>query len=188
MAEAQIDAAAKRRTKPAAERRKDVLDAALKLFRERGYNETTVQDIAEAAGVAIGTVYIHYSSKEHVLAALHERFHTAMAEELAEAGADILERQARGETIDLGESVGRLLDLTAAYMTTHREACEVVMKYLPGPEVTRGEKVFIEFLTRLLEEAIREGVAHASDPEMFARLMSAAIGFTTASCSAYSTQ
>lgn len=176
---------ARRRTKPAAERRREILDAALGLFRDKGFTETTVQDIADAAGVAIGTVYIHYPSKERILGALHESFHLALAETMAEAAGEILESQARGQAVDLAAATRRMLDLTATFMTAHRDECEVVMKYLPGPDVLRAEKVLVEFLTRTLEVGAAQGIVETPDPEMTARLMSAAIGFTIGSAVAY---
>src|SRR5262252_5149287 len=48
-----------------------ILEAARKVFANRGFHEATVEDIAEAAGVAKGTVYLYYASKRDVyLAAL----------------------------------------------------------------------------------------------------------------------
>lgn len=58
---------------PAAER---LLDAAMRLFAERGYDRTTVGDIQEAAGLTFGSgaLYKHFPTKEAVLAAGVDRF------------------------------------------------------------------------------------------------------------------
>ncbi|MGH7860068.1 MAG: helix-turn-helix domain-containing protein, partial [Candidatus Binatia bacterium] len=48
--------------------RRQILDAALRLFAERGYGGTSIRDIARAAGVQSASLYSHYPSKEHVLA------------------------------------------------------------------------------------------------------------------------
>jgi AcrR family transcriptional regulator len=55
--------------RPADERRRAVLTAALKLFAERGYGAVTMDDIAHAAGLTKGGVYFHFPSKEAVLLA-----------------------------------------------------------------------------------------------------------------------
>ncbi len=68
------------RTKPAAERRKDLLDAGLALFTEHGIARTTVSEIAQRAGVAQGTFYLHFSSKDALLFALQDRFEERIVE------------------------------------------------------------------------------------------------------------
>lgn len=55
---------------------KKILDAALKLFIEKGYEETTVLDIIEnMGGMTRGAFYHHFKSKEEVLYALRDRFY-----------------------------------------------------------------------------------------------------------------
>ena len=62
------------RTKPPAERRVELMDAALRLFLKQGVAPTTIEQITAGASVAKGTFYLHFSSKDDVLAALRERF------------------------------------------------------------------------------------------------------------------
>ena len=52
--------------------RRDVLAAAETLFRERGYTRTSMHDLADAAGVAVQSIYNAFGSKRGVLAALAE--------------------------------------------------------------------------------------------------------------------
>lgn len=51
------------------ERRTEILDAAEKLFAEKGYAKTTVNDIISSIGIAKGTFYYYFKSKEDVLKA-----------------------------------------------------------------------------------------------------------------------
>jgi len=62
------------RTKPPEQRRTELMDAALEIFLEKGVGPTTIEQITAGAGVAKGTFYLHFSSKEDVLGALRERF------------------------------------------------------------------------------------------------------------------
>jgi len=55
------------------ERRREILDAAERLFRERPEGLANMDELAEQAGVAKGTLYLYFPSKEEVLIALHER-------------------------------------------------------------------------------------------------------------------
>jgi len=50
------------------ETRLRILDAAARLFREKGYSATTQRDIAGACGMKVGSLYYHFASKDEVLA------------------------------------------------------------------------------------------------------------------------
>ena len=66
-----------------------ILETALKMFRERGYEATTMRAIAENAGVSLGNAYYYFQSKEELIQAFYHRTHD---EHLA-ASAEVLERQ-----------------------------------------------------------------------------------------------
>jgi AcrR family transcriptional regulator len=65
---------ARPRTKPAQQRRDELMSAALDLFVGQGVAATTIEQITTGADVAKGTFYLHFSSKEDLLAALRQRF------------------------------------------------------------------------------------------------------------------
>ena len=69
-------------------RRKELLDVADRLFRSKGYAMSTVEDIVRETGVAKGTFYHYFRSKEEVLAALATRMVETMAEELRRIAAE----------------------------------------------------------------------------------------------------
>jgi AcrR family transcriptional regulator len=50
-----------------------ILDAALALFRKRGFDRTTMRDVADAAGLALGAAYYYFPSKEALLLAYYAR-------------------------------------------------------------------------------------------------------------------
>ena len=52
--------------------RQQILDAALRLFSERGFSRTTVRDIARAANITDAAIYYHFESKQELLEALVE--------------------------------------------------------------------------------------------------------------------
>ena len=52
-----------------------ILETALRMFRERGYDETTMRAIAEKAGVSFGNAYYYFSSKEYLIQAFYQRMH-----------------------------------------------------------------------------------------------------------------
>ncbi|MEH7250760.1 TetR/AcrR family transcriptional regulator [Neobacillus niacini] len=56
------------------DRKVEILDAALTLFVKKGFHRTSIQDIADAAGITKGGLYHYLKSKEEILFSLHERF------------------------------------------------------------------------------------------------------------------
>ncbi|MDD2217452.1 MAG: TetR/AcrR family transcriptional regulator [Eubacteriales bacterium] len=61
-------------TKEYDERKNEILDAAEKMFRQKGYDKCTVQDILKEVGIARGTFYYYFESKEEVLVATVSRY------------------------------------------------------------------------------------------------------------------
>jgi AcrR family transcriptional regulator len=53
--------------------RSAIIDAALKLFREKGYDATTMRAIAAEARVSVGNAYYYFDSKEHLIQAFYDR-------------------------------------------------------------------------------------------------------------------
>ena len=79
------DAPARRLT--ADQRRRQLFEVALQLFAERGYRATTMDDIAEAAGVTKPLLYQHFSSKRALYLLLTESMAQQMLEAIADATA-----------------------------------------------------------------------------------------------------
>ena len=83
MAIARLDTGA---TAKGGQTRARILEAALFLFKEVGYEQTTMRAVAREAAVALGNTYYYFESKEHLLLAFYERIH----EEHLAACRDIL--------------------------------------------------------------------------------------------------
>src|SRR3954469_2946 len=77
------------------DKRGRILDAAIRVFAERGFHSATVAEIARAAGVADGTIYLYFKGKDDLLLRL---FDEKMTELLAEVKAAVAqERTAPGQ-------------------------------------------------------------------------------------------
>ena len=59
-----------------------IMDAAIELFADRGFARTSLEEIAEAAGVTRGAVYWHFKNKFDLISAIHEDMHTELMSEL----------------------------------------------------------------------------------------------------------
>ena len=70
----------------AASTRERILDVALDLFSDQGYDATSLREIAERLGVTKAALYYHFASKEDILMALHMRLHDFGKEAMAQMG------------------------------------------------------------------------------------------------------
>lgn len=72
------------RPKAQVNRREDILKIAQKLFRENGYEKTTVDDIARHAGISKGSVYLEFKTKEDVFYYILENYLTLQFDKFSE--------------------------------------------------------------------------------------------------------
>ncbi|SPF54902.1 Transcriptional regulator, TetR family [Candidatus Sulfopaludibacter sp. SbA4] len=93
------------------ETRARILGAAMDLFRRRGFEETTMREIAAEAGVATGAAYYYFDSKDAIVLAFYDQAQQEMAPllETALAGSKDLKERMRG-----------LLDVKLAYFEPNR--------------------------------------------------------------------
>lgn len=74
-----------RKTKENAEKTKQaILDAAIECFSEHGVAKTTLEQIAKSAKVTRGAIYWHFTSKQDIFEALHDRLHLPFIESITE--------------------------------------------------------------------------------------------------------
>lgn len=81
--------------KKSEETRARILDAALAVFRERGFEQATMREIAAAAEIALGGTYYYFASKEAIVLAFYARAQEEMAQSITEALADANTLEAR---------------------------------------------------------------------------------------------
>ena len=174
----------RRRTVKAPEvRRDDLVTAAVRLFCQRGFHQTTVQDIARAADVAPGTVYLYYSSKDQVLLECHHRLRHGMAAHIATTVSAALEPPdpaLMGAVADpdrFTAVVDQIVDGAADYALANRELCEVCMKYVAPADPARGDQLgLLQPLAEVLERGASQGLIRVADPQVTAHMLGAALG------------
>ena len=69
-------------------RKNEILDAATRLFAEKGFDNTSTSDIMSAVGIAKGTLYHHFKSKEDIMDSLIERQTTQILDRARKAAGD----------------------------------------------------------------------------------------------------
>jgi AcrR family transcriptional regulator len=92
-----------------------ILNQAMRIFLEKGYHGTSIDDITQAAGVTKGALYWHFKSKEELLRRIVEEFETRFLDGLVQAVKDV-----QGDTHDKFEKFFRY---NAAFSYYNRELC-----------------------------------------------------------------
>jgi AcrR family transcriptional regulator len=153
-------------------RRRQILDAGLDLFARRGYDGASVADIARQAGVATGTVYLYFPSKEQLLRALHHEFHAGLHAAVTDTAAALIGELERDGTLDARRGVEGLIRALGRWLLANRALCSVIVRYIPrlGEELPE-ERELVDVVAGILEEGVRRGVADVADPRMAAELV-----------------
>lgn len=112
-------------TVKAEETRRRILEAALDLFREKGFEQTTMRDVAAAAGVAIGGAYYYFRSKQDLVL----DFYRTTAEETRETLPPRLEK-----TRDLGKRIRLIIDLKLEQFADHRKFLGTLARSAASPQ------------------------------------------------------
>jgi TetR/AcrR family fatty acid metabolism transcriptional regulator len=123
-----------RRSKPEptlGPKRDALLRAAIDVFAERGYFNAQVADVARVAGVAAGTVYLYFRSKDDLLVSIFERsMREAIAEGRAMAGGvrDPRQRLRRFAALHLGR-LGRDRNLAVVFQVELRQSTKFMERF-----------------------------------------------------------
>lgn len=129
---------------PAAERREQLIGVAISVFAQRGYHTTSMNHVAEAAGVTKPVLYQHFSSKRELFVELLTEIGDQLRTRIAKATAD-----APGPRQQIEAGFRAYFE----YMDTHTDAYRVLF----GAGARRDPE--FASLTRSVEETIAEAIA-----------------------------
>lgn len=130
----------------------EVIDAAAKVFAQRGYHGASTQDIADVLGIRQASLYYYFESKEAALEAVC----ASGVDDYAKRAQDIL----RGQTT-ASEKVARLVFHHLAPMAERLDYTVVFLRerrFLPAPARKRIRAIEVRY-ERLIQRIIEQGVA-----------------------------
>ena len=136
--------------KKAEERRNEILDAADELFGQKGFDGTSTNDILEKVGIARGTLYYHFKSKEDIMDALIERYNDHLLGSAQEIAAD--------KSIPVNERIIRVVMAMNISGGSGKEIMEHIHKPQNALMHQKIQKVIINGVTPILTGIIREGI------------------------------
>jgi TetR/AcrR family transcriptional regulator, repressor of fatR-cypB operon len=164
-----LDAAlAERKSVPAAadDKRARLLDAALALFETRGFDGVAVPEIARAAGVAVGTVYRYFDTKEALVNALYRHWKRAYNDAvLAPLPDDLPARGAFASYWQRMTLFARTHPRAMRFMDLHHHA-----PYLDDESRSEG-RAYAEVASDFVARARAEGVLGDLPPVLIVALM-----------------
>jgi len=141
------------------------MDAAERLFLDKGIAATSVDEIVAAAGVAKGTFYVHFESKEQLLIALQQRFvtgfHGAIQAAMDRRPPDDWSGRLRA-WVEAG--VGGYLDRVALHDIVFHE-------FRPESRRVKHDNPVVDQLAGLLVEGTGAGAWSVADPHLTAVLL-----------------
>jgi AcrR family transcriptional regulator len=147
-----------------------IVDAASKLAEQGGFEAVRLRDVAEASGVALGTLYRYFRGKEDILVFL-------LAEEMDRLEQALVERPPRGDTPR--ERVGAVFGLATRGLTGRPHFARALLRAVSAgdPETTEKVAAFHLRVGKLVLDALRgsSGDAPPGVGEADARLRNAAI-------------
>ena len=147
--------------KEAEERKEEILDAAEKLFAAKGFDNTSTGDILDAVGIARGTLYYHFRSKEEILDGVIQR----MTDKLVGDAAAIVRKKEFPVLERLSKAI---MALNVESKIGHE-----IMEQVHRPQnALMHQKMqatllagILPILTELIEEGNQQGVFHTRYPE-----------------------
>jgi len=148
------------------ERRNEILDVAGKLFAIKGYEKCTVNDILKEIGIAKGTFYYYFKSKEEILDAIIMRVTDMIVERAAEAA----------ENAKLTPEI-KLLSIFMS-MQVKSEVGDEIADELHQPENALMQQKSLNsiikgvtpILTAVIDEGIAKGVFHTDFPRQYMQI------------------
>jgi AcrR family transcriptional regulator len=141
-------------TKSQAARRERVIRAALELGASGGYDAVQMRDVATSAGVALGTIYRYFSSKDHLLAA-------AMVEWTLDLERRVGQRPPKGDTTT--ERVSDVLRRATRAMEKEPKLSEAVVTALLSPD--RGAAACQEDVSASMNRIMSMALGDDFDPQ-----------------------
>jgi len=156
------------RTKPAEQRRAELLEAARALFLAKGVAATSLDDITQRAGVSKGLFYLYFPSKEDLVLALQEQFSGEVAARMAAAAAAAAAAQAKAGQADWS---ARLDACVRAGFECYRELHDLHEVLFHHAHPVRSDPPLATLVIRdLLAAGVAAGALDLSDPESTAVL------------------
>jgi AcrR family transcriptional regulator len=118
------------------EKQRKIVEAAISAFAEKGYSNTSTAEIAKMAGVAEGTIFKHFGTKENLLLSIIIPFIKDFSPQMAD---EIFEEVMKDENLTFEKVLRNLLENRINFILDNREIFMVFIKEMVYKEELRNE-------------------------------------------------
>ena len=131
-----------------AARRNQILDAATTIFAEKGFHRATIRDVAKAAGIADGTIYIYFENKTALLMCILDRLNEtdqreAHFEQSVDMDIDAFFRMHLRQRLDfLGPKGMQVIQIVLSEILVNLDLRDMYYEKIIGPTFQLAEKYF----------------------------------------------
>jgi AcrR family transcriptional regulator len=152
-------------------RRATILAVGRKLFHERQYARTTMADIAAAAGMGVGSLYVYFPTKEAIALTLVEGYFAELHEAIIPPLRDLVGAEAISQALAAGmERAERNLDVLAL--------CRLV----PPQHIMPERRRLLEAIEQAVAHQIQQGAFRVLDPTFVTQWVNAQIEWVITRC------
>ncbi|MDQ7787298.1 MAG: TetR/AcrR family transcriptional regulator [Thermodesulfovibrionales bacterium] len=148
------------------ESKKKIIKAAMDVFSVKGYAKTSIREIARAAGISVGGVYLYFRNKE-------ELYKSLINEKMRDIGASL--RLAAGDTESPAEALSNLLKMHLEHALKHKEFILVhIREHGFAFGVQEKRKFFKEqraLIGHIIQRGIQSGAFRECNPEDMATII-----------------
>jgi len=116
------------------EKKKNLLETGMKLFAQKGFHATSIQEIADKSGVSKGAFYLHFQSKEDLTLNIHEYYYKGMMEKVWEVK--------QREDLEPRESLAKQLQVLLHDFMKNKDF--IIMHMRDNVNLTTDTKQFIQ--------------------------------------------
>ncbi|KAF1053752.1 MAG: HTH-type transcriptional repressor KstR2 [Stenotrophomonas maltophilia] len=152
-----------------------LLQSAAHLFRNKGYERTTVRDLASAVGIQSGSIFHHFKSKDEILRSVMEEtivYNTALMRAALADASDLRERLLALIRCELQSIMGGTGEAMGVLVYEWRSLSEESREYILGLR-----DVYEQMWLQVLEEA-RVAGAYQGDPFILRRFLTGALSWS----------
>ena len=153
-----------------------IVEASIKLFIEKGYEQTTIQDILDALNLSKGGLYHHFKSKEEILEAVKQK----RAQYAADMLHDLIDNT---KAVNAKEKLKKILYQWGASTQTH-SFDTILSSQSNNPHFVMGAlqnavNQDAPIISKLIEEGVKDGSIQTAEPALCAEIFLLLLNFWT---------